>query len=401
MNLAAALPTAQFPVPWRWRGQRPSWKALALLTLSVLAVHAWLLATAPSRISPAMGPVMPPALEMRRVEAAPPPAPAVVTPGPVAAAPAPQPVRKPISKPKRPTAQVNRAQAAPELIAQPEPPPAASAPPDSAATPADPVSDAANAAADALAAAAAAVAAANKPAAEAPATPASAAVPALPETTAVNGMVLPGSTELNYEATGEYRGVPNSGTGKIAWHHDGGSYNLRATLSTFFKEVSAWSSVGQLTPEGLAPTRFAEKKIGSSEVAAHFAAEKAQVTFSANTAAMPWIKGTQDRATIVVQLAGMLAANPAAFPPGSSISLYTVGPRSASVWTFNVDAEETISVPAGNLKVVKLTQKPRGEYDRKIELWLAPFLGYLPARIKYTEFNGDWIEQRLSEVKTF
>jgi Protein of unknown function (DUF3108) len=365
----------------------------------VLAVHAWLLTTAPSRISPAMGSVMPPALEMRRVEAAPPPAPAVVTPGPVAAAPAPQPVRKPASKPKRPTAQVNRAQAAPELIAQPEPPPAASMPPDSAASPADPNSDAANAAADAIAAAAA-MAAANKPAAEAPAAPASAAVPALPETTAVTAMALPGSAELTYEATVLYRGQSTSGTGKIEWYHDGNSYNFRATLSKFSKDWFVWSSAGQVTPEGLAPTRFGEKK-PRSEVAAHFDAEKAQITFSANTPTALWIKGTQDRATFPVQLAGMLAGNPAAFPPGSSISIYTVGPRNASVWTFNVETEEIISLPAGALKVIKLTQKPRGEYDRKIELWLAPSLGYLPARIQITETNGDLTDQRLSAIKAF
>ena len=406
MTELAATATLAFREPTT-TGFRPMrWRARVLLTLLVLGTHAWLLTSAPSRISPATGPVLPPALETRRIEL-PPPAPAVVTPEPLTVEAAPQPASKPVLKPKRPLAQVKRAPAAPELIAQPEPPPTAPIPPDTGlnatAPPGPPAaaipdSDAANAAADAIAAAAA-VAAANKPVAAAPATPASAAVPALPETTAVTAMALPASAELKYKATGFAKGLNYQASTELAWYHDGSSYNTRMTMSAFLIGSLVWSSTGQITPEGLAPTRFAEKR--RSEVAAHFEPDKGQIIFSANTPTAPWIKGAQDRATVFLQLAGMLAGNPAAFPPGSSISLYTVGPRSADLWTFVVESVEVVSLPAGDMPALKLTRKPRGEYDNKVELWLAPSLGYLPVRNKVTQPDGAFVDQQLSEAKTF
>ncbi len=97
-------------------------------------------------------------------------------------------------------------------------------------------------------------------------------------------------------------------------------------------------------------------------------------------------------------LRGMLAAKPGDFPPGSEITLYTVGPRDADTWTFVVEAEEKLQLPAGEFTTVKLTRKPRREYDQKVEIWYAPSLGYLPVRNRITQQNDDFIDQNLSEI---
>ena len=47
---------------------------------------------------------------------------------------------------------------------------------------------------------------------------------------------------------------------------------------------------------------------------------------------------------------------------------------------------------------LKLTRKPRREYDQKVEIWYAPALGYLPVRNRITQQNGDFIDQQLVEV---
>jgi hypothetical protein len=108
-------------------------------------------------------------------------------------------------------------------------------------------------------------------------------------------------------------------------------------------------STGVVGTEGLAPIRFSDKS--RSEVAAHFDPDKGQVSFSANTPAVPWIKGAQDRVSVFIQLGGMLAGNPAVFPVGSTISMYTVGPRDADTWTFLVEAEEKLACPLANRHV--------------------------------------------------
>ena len=212
-------------------------------------------------------------------------------------------------------------------------------------------------------------------------------------------MAVPGSAELKYKATGLFKGLTYHANTELAWFHDGTSYNVRMTLSAFLVGSFVWSSAGQIGAQGLAPTRFAEKK--RTEVAAHFEPNKGQISFSANTPSAPWITGAQDRATVFIQMAGMLAGDPSAFPTGSSLSLYTVGPRSADVWTFVVEPVEVVSLPAGDMPALKLVRKPRDEYDNKVELWLAPSLGYLPVRSKVTQADGAFVDQQLSDVKRF
>ncbi|MGH8033983.1 MAG: DUF3108 domain-containing protein, partial [Lysobacterales bacterium] len=209
-------------------------------------------------------------------------------------------------------------------------------------------------------------------------------------------MALPESARLDYKMTGSIKGLTYHASAELGWHNAGSSYDASIRVSAFLVGSRSMASTGQVSAEGLAPTRFADKS--RSEVAAHFEPDKGQISFSANTPAAPWIKGAQDRVSVFLQLGGMLAGNPAGFPVGSSISLYTVGPRDADTWTFLVEAEEKISLPFGELSTFKLTRQPRREYDQKIEIWYAPSLGYLPVRNKITQHNGDFIDQQLSAV---
>ena len=405
MSPLAISPVASFAPPELSTHQRRATGGLAILALAVLAVHAWLLTTSPSQISPSSSaaiPSTPPpftaAMETRRIEPLPPPAPAATENRVVA--PAPKPLRKPVPKQKRPVAPEIRAQTAPELIAKPAPQDLPQEAPPAPTPDAQALADARQAENDAGAATSAALAVAAV--ASNPTAPSSAAVPALPalpQTTAVTAMALPGNAELKYKATGMSKGLTYHANTELAWYHDGTSYNARMTLSAFLVGSFVWSSAGQVGAQGLAPTRFAEKK--RTEVAAHFEPDKGQIIFSANTPSAQWIKGAQDRATVFIQMAGMLAGDPSAFPPGSSISLYTVGPRSADVWTFVVEPIEVVNLPAGDMPALKLVRKPRDAYDNKVELWLAPSLGYLPVRSKVTQADGAFVDQQLSDVKRF
>ena len=156
------------------------------------------------------------------------------------------------------------------------------------------------------------------------------------------------------------------------------------------------TSSGQLGPDGLAPTRFSDKS--RTEAAAHFVPDKNQIIFSANTPTLPWVKGAQDRVSVFMQLGGMLAGNPAGFPTGSTISIYTVGPRDADTWTFLVEPEEKLMLPFGEMATIKLMRQPRREFDQKVEVWYAPSLGYLPVRNKITQANGDFVDQQLHSL---
>jgi hypothetical protein len=350
----------------------PPWRALAMLAVAVLGIHALVLMSAPARFGPELDPAPQRVQPLITRSIAPPP---VVQP---AAAPQPEPPRpRPKSlKPKPPPAQ-----SAPEPVAinsaavPPLETPVLSAPPVTESTD--------NAPAQEAAAALAAASAASAPAA-----------PAGPVQTPVTAMALPEAVKLEYKMTGSSKGLNYHANAELNWRRAGTLYDAGMRVSALFLGSRSMGSTGVVGPQGLEPVRFSDKS--RTEVAAHFDPGKGQVSFSANTPAVPWIKGAQDRVSVFIQLGGMLAGNPASFPAGATISMYTVGPRDADTWTFLVEAEEQLTLPFGELSTVKLTRQPRREFDQKIEIWYAPSLGYLPVRNKITQHNGDFVDQQLS-----
>jgi Protein of unknown function (DUF3108) len=181
------------------------------------------------------------------------------------------------------------------------------------------------------------------------------------------------------------------------WLQDGKTYDARMEVSAFLIGGRVRASTGNLTAQGLAPTRFSDKF--RSELAAHFDRDKGRVTFS-NGPDTPLLPGAQDQLSLFIQLGAMVAGEPGKFPVGTTISTQTIGPRAAESWVVTVEGEEKLQLPGGDLATVKLVRNPRREYDQKAELWLAPSVGYLPVRMRITQPNGDYVDQqwRATEV---
>ena len=213
--------------------------------------------------------------------------------------------------------------------------------------------------------------------------------PARETAPAVSADALPGSVRLKYEV--DANKFPFRASAEFLWQQNGETYDARLELSVFGQR-RVQTSNGQITKGGLAPSRFSDKY--RSEVAAHFDREKGRVTFSANTPDAPLLAGAQDRLSILIQLAAMFAWHPDDYPPATTITVQTIGPRDADTWLFTVGDMETLDLPGGQKSALKLVRNPRQEFDQKVELWLAPSLSYLPARIRITEANGDSIDQK-------
>ncbi|MFI5444060.1 DUF3108 domain-containing protein [Polaromonas sp. UC242_47] len=347
MNTGPARHTAALPT-----------RRLVVLTAIVVLVHVLVLQAAPSQwgMDADPGKNQRPFIT-RTIDIKPAPA--------VAAAPVrpPAPRRStPKSQPKQPSAPGASAQAATESIATPNPD---TGPPGAVAAP-EPV-------------------AAAEPA---PAPP----VAAEPKA-AATALTIPGSMRLKYTMTGRSKNMDYNASAQLDWLQDGQTYDAKMGVSALFLGSRSMSSSGRITADGLAPTRFLDK--ARSERAAHFTPEQGKISFSANTPDLPWAKGAQDRVSVFVQLASLLAGDPGKYPAGSSVSLYTVGPTNADTWTFEVEAEEKLNLPAGEMTAVKLVRKPQRDYDQTVEVWLAPSLAWLPVRSRITQQNGDFIDQQL------
>jgi hypothetical protein len=343
----------------------PGWRPLAALAALVVIAHALVLQASPAQLGSGAD-ANAKTFTIRSIQAT--PAPAAV-PAPVAA---PKVVKSVKTSPKntsnQPPDQQIRAQAAPEIIAPAEP---VSAPQAVAEIPVD-------------------------SAASATPTQVVAAPAPSPETTPVTAISLPASVRLQYKVIGLSKNLNYHATAELNWKTDGDTYDAMMKVSAFLVGSRSMTSVGKITGSGLAPTRFADKF--RSELAAHFEADKGKIIFSANTPDAPWIEGVQDRVSVFLQLAGMLATNPAGFPPGSNITFLTIGPREADSWTFIIEAAETLDLMNAPMLALKLTRKPRKEFDQKVEIWFAPSLGYLPVRSRITQHGGDFIDQQLTEI---
>ncbi|GKT24237.1 DUF3108 domain-containing protein [Acidovorax sp. SUPP3334] len=412
-------------------------RVLALLTLIVLAVHAWVLQGLPLGGGQERGAPVRMAFHTRTLPPTPTPAPAPETPAEATAAPAPPAApAKPRPRPAPP-----RKPAAPKAPApqpSPEPPQAAEAPkaateataadtppttpttvasanmpvpegadteaPESTAAAAAPLATASSSVSSAASAPQPAPAAPLAVAASAPADPAqdsSAGVDIRPPGAGSNTASttppparLPDPVRLEFEVNGQAKKFNYRASAELLWRHDGSRYEARQEIKAFLIGARSQTSTGQVTASGLQPERFGDK--ARSEQAAHFNFGQGRVTFSANTPQAAIGAGAQDRLSVFIQLGALLAAAPERYPDGTQITLTTVGARYADRWTFTVEGTEMLDLPRGATPALKLQRLPRKEYDQKAELWLAPSLGFLPARIRITQSNGDFADLRLS-----
>ncbi len=201
---------------------------------------------------------------------------------------------------------------------------------------------------------------------------------------------------LQYELSGTSKGVRYTASANISWKHQDNSYQLRHEIQAFVFGKVSQTSVGQMGASGLLPTRFGDQR--RQEQAAHFDRAKGLLIYSANTPSQAIEAGAQDRVSLFVQLAAGMAGTPALRTEGQQLSFQVVSAKQAEVWTFAVLGTETIKLPLGEIDSLRLQRLPRKEYDQKIDIWLSPVHGFLPARIRVILANGDVIEETLQSV---
>jgi hypothetical protein len=195
----------------------------------------------------------------------------------------------------------------------------------------------------------------------------------------------PPNAQLEFEVLNVRRGQSRAGNGQLNWRSNGGEYFLELESTLLGLAAFTQSSTGAIDAMGLAPERYSDKRFNRSEQAAHFDRARGLVKFSNNKPDAPLLPGIQDRVSVLLQLAGIIGGDPKRYEIVNRIPIPVAGVDAAELWEFSLDAAADITVPAANMRAIKLTRKPRNEFDPKLELWLAPQLGYLPIRIRQTD----------------
>ncbi|MDP4622054.1 MAG: DUF3108 domain-containing protein [Hydrogenophaga sp.] len=215
-----------------------------------------------------------------------------------------------------------------------------------------------------------------------------------PEPVAPEPLEVPSAqTRLVYEITGLSKGRNIFADGQFEWTVEGDRYEASLAVRMVLLGTRTQTSVGRIGPQGLKPDRFGERQ--RDETATHFDYEGQRVRFSRNRPDAPLLPGTQDRLSVILQLAALMQARPSDFEVGSEVNMPVASSRAVEDWRWQVGDLETLVLPKGSMIARRLTRPALHERDNTVELWMAPSLQHLPIRIRITQRNGDWLDQRL------
>ncbi|WP_322010460.1 DUF3108 domain-containing protein [Paraburkholderia sp. J12] len=216
--------------------------------------------------------------------------------------------------------------------------------------------------------------------------------PSAPATQASHGVKfsIPPSGELQYDTF--YNGMRNQ-PGTIHWASDGQRYEMVVSVPLPFVGTFSWTSRGHVDAFGIAPDQYIEKRGHRPADFTVFNRSDKQIVFTRTPNSLALPDGAQDRFSMVMQLASLVRGDPAAYKPGVTREFYVADNDSGETWPVTTIGDETVSTDHGYVTARHFMRLPRRDGDkRRIDVWLAPSLGWLPVRLVQTEPNGSQFE---------
>jgi len=210
----------------------------------------------------------------------------------------------------------------------------------------------------------------------------------------------PPSAQLDYTIVANQRGLPLHGTAILQWENSKDHYSISTeTRAMLLGKILEAKSTGAIDASGLAPHTSTEKRFRKNPTTATFNRETRTITFSASDASYTIKGGEQDRNSVVWQLATMARSTPKKFKQGATIPMIVAGQKNVDPWAFKIGKPETIKTALGSIKTVKISKLIKdGGKEQKIDIWFAPAMEWYPVRLRFTEPEGDFIEQTVAKI---
>ena len=189
-------------------------------------------------------------------------------------------------------------------------------------------------------------------------------------------------------------------TGEIDWIVDGAGYRLFINIPYPFVGPFVFESRGTVDAYGMAPSIYWTQRGTKPPRYSRFDRDAnggGQMFFSEKPEFTPAIlPGTQDRFSLMFQLASLLNGDSKIDEAGSIRSLPVVDYNTLEMWHFK-SYGETVSedIPSLGKSVNRryaLMQRENDPYKRQVDIWLAKDLQWLPGRIRSQEANGRVLE---------
>ncbi|CAJ91298.1 conserved hypothetical protein [Cupriavidus necator H16] len=202
------------------------------------------------------------------------------------------------------------------------------------------------------------------------------------------GVRPPPSATMHYASF--VNGVQNP-DGLIRWEQDGSRYRLAVETRVLWFRF-AFQSGGAMAVQGLLPERYEERRRNKTETS-RFDAAAGTAVFASGTQA-PFPPGAQDRFSVFLQLVGLVRGNPQRYAtPGVTEAFLVADTRDVEPMQVQYVGEDEIDTGNGVIRAKHFVRLQRRANDRRrVELWLAQSLGWMPVRLRQTEPDGTQID---------
>ena len=189
-------------------------------------------------------------------------------------------------------------------------------------------------------------------------------------------------------------------TGEIDWVVEGNNYRLYINIPYAFVGPFVFESRGSVDSYGIAPILYWSQRGTKPPRYSRFDRNESgqgQMFFSEKPEFTPKIlPGTQDRFSLMFQLASLLNGDGKIDEAGSIRQIPVVDYNSLEMWSFKsygeTSSEDIPSLGKSINRHYALMQRENDPYKRQVDIWLAKDLEWLPGRIRSQESNGRVLE---------
>ena len=192
---------------------------------------------------------------------------------------------------------------------------------------------------------------------------------------------LPAELSITYQLTSAMA----DGRAVYNWSRDGDDYRITGEAEavgffTLFLEGRVLQETrGKITPQGLRPERFTERKPSMASEGLEFDWDGGKVTFDRNNE-----RKTDALGGNIVDWLSMLfqtAANP---PPATGdYDLHVLTQRKLYRFKLKVLGEEEIDIPLGKVRTLHLRHIDPKDETEVVDVWLGLEQSYLPVKLRY------------------
>jgi hypothetical protein len=207
---------------------------------------------------------------------------------------------------------------------------------------------------------------------------------------------MPDPVRLSYALTRQASASApaTGGSATIDWRSDGDHYSLAVD-----GVLGRLSSEGRSGDAGIVPQRAIDERDGVQRVT-EFGVDGGRIVFHATGASVPDAIGVQDRASVLMQLAGIGLGEheQIAGQRDDDLQIVVAGADGAGIARYRVMGQEQVETALGAVQAWRLAQVTPAGQDR-LELWLAPERGWLPVQLRLTRPDGSVATQTLTRIE--